>query len=251
LERGIDAPDVVQEELMCIIRDALLRQPRSLQKEIGPSEIGTTCTRQLVRKLAGQQLPSDRIMWPAYIGTCVHAGLAAAVENSSGNSEALVQARYLVEHEVEIATVRGRLIKGHVDVFDIDSGTVIDWKIVGKSSLARYRAHGASEQYRVQAHLYAYGFAQLGYVVRNVMVVFLPREGDLAIDKIGRATGSYVWSQAFDPRIAEQALSRMAGLLDLLDIIDADELVEMHELCNDYFCDWCARDRVQRKQSER
>jgi hypothetical protein len=82
------------------------------------------------------------------------------------------------------------------------------------------------------------------------MVVFLPREEDLSIDEIGRATGSYVWSQAFDKRIAEQALSRIAGLLDLLDIIGADELVEMYPLCDDYFCDWCKRDRMRQRNNQ-
>lgn len=240
----IDLPQIVGQELMCIVRDALLTQPRSMQQEIGASEIGSACTRRIVRRLAGQELPGDDIKWKAYIGTCVHAGLAAAMEHCASNSTALVQPRYLVEHEVEIATVRSRVIRGHVDVFDIDSGTVIDWKVVGRSMLAKYRAHGPGSQYEVQAHLYGHGFAQQGYTVRNVMVVFLPREEDLSISEIGHATGSYIWSHAFDPRIAEQSLSRLAGLLDLLDIISADELVEMYPLCDDYFCGWCTRDRM-------
>jgi hypothetical protein len=180
----------------------------------------------------------------------VHAGLADAIEHCSWNSDILDQARYLVEPEIEIATVRGHRIAGHVDVFDIDSGTVIDWKIVGKSMLAKYRKNGPSQQYRVQAQLYGRGLARMGYVVRNVMVVFLPREEELSIDEIGRATGSYVWSQTFDDSIAEQALSRLAGLLDLLDIISADELVEMYPLCDDYFCDWCTRDRLRQRDNQ-
>jgi hypothetical protein len=248
VEREIDMPVYVERELMCIIRGALLTQPRSMQTEIGASEIGIACTRRLIRKLAGDELPSDDLKWKAYIGSMVHAGLADAVTHCGWNQG---ETRYLVEQEVEIATVRGRKVKGHFDVFDIDSGTVVDWKIVGKAQLAKYRNNGPGQQYRVQGHSYGRACAQMGYVVRNVMVVFLPREENLSIDSIGRATGSYVWSQAFDPLIAEQALSRLAGLLDLLDIVSADELVEMYPLCDDYFCDWCKRDRLRQRTLER
>jgi hypothetical protein len=251
VEREIDLPHIVERELMCIIRGALLSQPRSQQVEIGASEIGIACTRKLVRVLERAEFGGDvDLKWKAYIGSCVHAGLADAVEHCEWQSDVVEQARYLVEHEVEIANVRGRKIKGHIDVFDIDSGTVVDWKIVGKSMLAKYRKNGPGQQYRVQGHTYGLACAQLGYVVRNVMVVFLPREEDLSIDEIGRATGSYVSSQAFDKRIAEQALSRIAGLLDLLDIIGADELVEMYPLCDDYFCDWCKRDRMRQRNNQ-
>ena len=46
-------PDVLASELLAIVHDAIVGQPRSRQKRIGPSELGNPCDRRIGYRLAG------------------------------------------------------------------------------------------------------------------------------------------------------------------------------------------------------
>lgn len=58
-------------EIRGIIEDHITNQPRSLQKEIGPSELGTDCLHCLAARLAGWE-KRQSAAWLPFIGTCVH-----------------------------------------------------------------------------------------------------------------------------------------------------------------------------------
>lgn len=239
-QRGIDAPEIVARELMCVIRDTILNQPRSLQTTIGPSELGNPCTRAIIHKLAGHHAPGSDLAWKAYIGVGMHHNLATgfgAHELNGGQ-----QPRFHVEHKVLCGNARGLDVIGSADLFDIDSGTVVDWKVVGKSRMTRYQTRGPGSQYRTQIHLYGRGFAQLGYPVRTVMIVFLPREGELRIRPDGSFSGAYVFAEPYAESIALRALSRIAGLRELMESVPVPDLLEMYSPCLDYFCRWCKSD---------
>src|SRR5688500_19659658 len=63
------------------IRYAADNAPRSLQKHIGPSQVGTSCDRQLAYRL--NHTPETRSFmdpWPSIVGTAVHAWIADALE---------------------------------------------------------------------------------------------------------------------------------------------------------------------------
>ena len=177
-----------------VIRRAIAAQPRSQQVRIGPSEIGTTCNACLVCKLAGAPKAAESA-WLPWVGTCVHSGLEAVFADQPG---------YLVEQEVTVGQIGGEDITGHADLFNVGRGEVIDWKIVGKSTLDAVRRKGiagAKPVYEVQRHLYGVGFAALGYEVRTVSVVLLPRNHP-SMD------ACVVDSAPFDPAVAEAALAR-------------------------------------------
>ena len=59
-------------EIRRIIEQHVLNQPRGLQKEIGPSELGTDCLHCLAARLAGWER-HQTVAWLPFIGTCVHA----------------------------------------------------------------------------------------------------------------------------------------------------------------------------------
>lgn len=64
-------------ELREIIRRHAAYQPRSLQKFLGPSELGSPCDRQVAGKMAG--LPGTNHTadpWASIVGTAIHAYLA-------------------------------------------------------------------------------------------------------------------------------------------------------------------------------
>lgn len=177
-----------------IIKEAIASQPRSLQRRIGPSEIGTPCNACLVCKLAGAPKAEDSA-WLPYIGTCVHAGLEGIFADNP---------RFLVEQEVTVGQIGGEDITGHADLYDIETGTVFDWKIVGKGTLDTVRRHGIAATkptYEAQRHLYGKGFAAAGHDVRHVAVVLLPRNHP-SIDSL------HIDSAPYDPDVADRALER-------------------------------------------
>ena len=186
------------------IAHASTNTARSLQTAIGPSEVGQPCARRLAYKLANIAPVSDGgDGWRPTVGTAVHTWLAAMLELA--NTE-LGYTRWLIEQRVTVDTD----LSGSADAYDTDTGTVLDWKVVGPTSLKKQKSacrdggKGPGEQYRKQLHLYARGFANAGHDVRNVAIMFLPSSGTLA--------DSVYWSEPYDPTVASTALLRISAL---------------------------------------
>lgn len=192
---------------------ALLRQmaddyensrDRSKQTAIGPSGLGKPCTRCLAREVLG--CPVTRTFddpWCRIIGTAVHAWLdEASVHANVKANRADWYAEMKVYPDDELLP-KG----GNADLYHVPTATVIDHKIVGAARLKHYRAQGPGPQYRRQAHLYGAGFAKLGKPVGNVAVAFWNRGG--------RLRDLYVWTEAYDPAIAAEALARFRTIRDL------------------------------------
>ena len=181
------------------IRYAADNAPRSLQRHIGPSQVGTPCDRQLAYRLEGT--PESRSFmdpWPSIVGTAVHAWLADAMET---HNQLLISkglpARWHLEKRVDV----GFGLTGSCDCFDEVTGTVLDWKILGNTQYTKYVKEGPSEEYRVQAHCYALGYARAGFDVKRVAIGFFGRAKTL--------NDLYIWSEPFDPNIAIAALARL------------------------------------------
>ena len=192
------------EHLRPVIADAIRSQPRSLQTRIGPSEIGTPCDACLVCKLAGAPKAEDSLPWLPFIGTCVHERLEGIFNRHPD--------RYMVETQVTVGQIGGVDITGHADLFDMHTGSVLDWKIVGKTTLTDVRRKGlalSKPAYHVQRNLYGVGFEALGFPVNEVGAVFLPRN-ELSIDSL------HIDVAPFDPDVAKRALDRANEAHDYL-----------------------------------
>lgn len=181
----------VEHAALAIVKDAIVNQPRSLQKRIGPSELGTDCDHCLAAKLAGweQHRQGD---WLPFIGTSVHATLAGIFERAGD--------RWMVETEVNVGWVGEQEIWGSSDLFDRETGTVIDWKIVGPTTLASAK-RGPSPVYFRQLNLYGLGFRNAGHVVRRVAIAYLPRNAT-------SLSAAVWWEGHFDPAVANATLER-------------------------------------------
>lgn len=181
-------------DLIDAIGQAITQHPRSLQPEIGPSEVGDRCARRLGYKLLGYRTINTNAdaAWKPTIGTAVHAWLEQVFAGDH---------RWLTEHRVypddELLPVGGSC-----DLFDTLTGTVIDFKIVGPYMLAKYRDKGPSHEYRVQAHLYGLGYENEGAEVDHVAILFLPRDGDLH--------SAYLWTEPYNWTVADAALDRLS-----------------------------------------
>lgn len=216
------------ETIRDIVRDANRLAPRSQQTAVGPSEIGQPCARRLACRLMGApQVNTTSDPWAAILGTSAHAWLAEAFTTAN---QRLGRTRFLVEQRVQI---RQGLV-GSCDLFDVDTFTVIDHKVIGETMMSEYKKNGPPAQYRAQAHLYGMGFERLGLPVREVALAFYPRAGMLA--------GLHVWSEPYSPAVAEAALARHDQILELACAFGVDEHPDRYQLIPrtpSHACNWC------------
>lgn len=214
--RGIepDSSEGIRRMLTEIITDTATNAPRSLQKRIGPSEVGDPCPRRLAYKLMDWPSVNDGgDPWPSIVGTATHEWLATALER---HNEQTGQKRFLVEERVEVddGTVSGYKLGGSCDAYDLATDTVLDHKCIGDTMMRKYKTEGVREQYRIQANLYALGFERAGHTPQTVALAFYPRGGMLG--------GLYVWTDVYDRQVALDALTRLGNIRDLLLALDPE-----------------------------
>jgi hypothetical protein len=224
------------------MRDALQRhensRPRSVQKTLGPSELGTPCDRQVALKLAGVQRHERGLPWAPMCGTAVH-GLMEEVLRAE--NERLGRERWIIEQQVQLDDE----LSGHGDAYDTDWGMVVDWKYTGttarrKASRRTVPNHElVSPDYRIQAHLYGLGHRNAGRDVRYVRLVLLARSHDYA--------ESVEWTEPYDERIAVDAMMRFYAIRDHV----INEQMAQHperaiaiEAAPGDACKWCPFQRV-------
>jgi hypothetical protein len=222
-----DSPPSTITELRQVLIDFEANRPRSMQKELGPSELGTPCQQQIARKLAGApRRPITEPTWAPFQGTAVHASMEDVVAFWNGQ---LGRERWLAEDRVTSAPAVPGLagshdypaVAGSGDAFDLDSGTVVDWKYVGTTALNKLRTarrlgkpakEQVSQEYRVQAHLYGMGHAAKGRDVRFVRLVLLARSW--------KYDDSDEWTEPYDERIATWAINRYYSVVDMVHELD-------------------------------
>lgn len=195
-----------------VIKQAAASAPRSRQKAIGPSEVGTPCVRRLAyRLLDWDPKPNvDVDPWASIVGTAVHAWLERTF---AANNPTMPDGRqrYVLERRVS-ADAR---LAGSSDLLDRHFKCVIDWKVPGATAMAEYRRkQDPGLAYRVQAHVYGLGYANAGEDIEHVAIVFLPRSG--------RLDGMWVWTEPFQPAIAQAALQRRDNVVTALMALDPE-----------------------------
>lgn len=209
-------------EIRSRISNGAANAPRSKQKSIGPSEVGTPCIRRIGYRLLEVESVNQSDTWLATIGTAVHSWLATTYEAAN---QALGRERYLVEQRVQVDESLG----GSVDIYDVDRRLVLDWKIVGDSSLKRYKANGPGQQYETQVHLYGKGFANAGHPVEHVGIAFLPRGGSLR--------GLYIWTEPYDENKAKTALQRLEVAKQVIGAAGVESLSLLPAV--ESYCNFC------------
>jgi len=171
-------------------------RPRSRQTMIGPSQLGDPCDRRLAyHALQVPHATHQQDMLAAWVGTNAHEGMARAL-TAHGQGWAA---------EVE-SVIPGYRIPAHIDAWHEATGTVVDWKFVGDSSLAKHRA-SMSPLYRAQVHLYGLALALNGHTVNTVNIVLIPRNGGL--HRI------HVWTEPYREQVAERVLDRWSHILTI------------------------------------
>lgn len=209
--------DVESYALECSLRSLIFlgcaTAPRSRQTSLGSSEAGHQCDRRLAYRLAGT--PATNLADPLrpLVGTGVHLVMADLFRRLDGGS-----GRFLVEQHVGY-----RDVPGTVDLYDRFTHTVVDFKTTTASNLKHLRHDGPPRQYVVQVHLYAAALKAEGEDVRYVALAVLPTDGHL--------DDMWVWRKPYDFAIADEAVDRLAQLLN-----KDPSTVESKP---DRLCPWC------------
>lgn len=187
-----------------LVEDGISNQPRSLQRWIGPSELGNPCDHCLAARLSDWEQVGDKAPWLPWVGTQVHAGIADAIErHNKRDVKQGVRPRFHVEQRVTVGDVGGHPVSGSTDLFDALTGTVIDWKIVGETKLREVKSkQSPGATYQAQAHLYGRGWANKGYAVNHVAIAFLPR------NSVTGFSSGLIWHEPYDESLAVATLAR-------------------------------------------
>lgn len=214
-------------EVLDVVTDAITNNPRSLQTAIGPSELGTPCPRRLAYRMAAVDKVNDKPGWKPTVGTFVHTGLADMFTEANRGRH---PARWLVETRVSVGEVAGTEVIGSADLYDIATGTVIDFKVVGTASLRAKKAAGhPGQQYETQLMLYGRGFTRRGLPVNNVAILALPQNGELR--------ENWWWTAPYDEQVAVDALTRATTVADLVAAGGAGAAALLPTA--DAFCSYC------------
>jgi len=179
-----------KELLLHVLHAKDASRDRSLQTEVGPSEIGG-CKRKVWYRLNAQPHTNEnQSKLAAIMGTAIHAAIEEAIGALDPDAK-----EYLVETEV----VYGDM-KAHVDLFVPSTGAVIDWK----TSKIKNMSYFPSTQQRWQVQVYGYLLSKNGYEVKTVNLVAIARDGSEKDIK--------VHTEPYDESMALTALNWLASV---------------------------------------
>lgn len=211
-ERSLDEVSrLLKAEAKKKIVDYDSQRPRSMQTELGPSELADPCERKLAFKVsrAGSK-NSGASRRAAIIGTAAHDMMERALADDPD---------WVVEKRVQI----GGVTAGKSDalwlpfkeliyreslppIVRIVDGIVVDWKFPGDTTVTKVKRDGhPGVQYEGQAHSYAKGWAEKGYPVKYVAIAFLSKNME---DK------DLIWIDYYDEEKAQKVLDRYVGIRD-------------------------------------
>jgi hypothetical protein len=191
-----EAGDRIRHDLARIATWGATTSTRSQQRAPGPSEVGHPCARRVAYRVANAPHTDPEFdPWPAIVGTASHAWLADTITRANA---AAGRERFLVETPVLVHDAPR--LAGTVDLYDTDTRTVIDHKVLGAASLKAHTTHGPKPGYVAQVNLYAVGLLRAGHDVEHVAIATWPRSG--------LTTGLRVWTAPVDVELACRVIDR-------------------------------------------
>jgi hypothetical protein len=167
------------------------RRPRSKQREIGMSDLGS-CRRRVGYKLAGTAPVNQCGSVQAVMGSAIHDMVADVLQDIKAPDD-------LVEHEVRFAGVLG-----HLDRYEAEARKVADTKTTSSRWLEHIKLNGPEQGHVWQVSCYGAALIAEGHPVEQVQLDYLARD-----------TGEeWVWAERFDPRHVRDAFEWLAQIRD-------------------------------------
>lgn len=202
----------LKKTLTDIITWSERNRPRSVQVELGPSDLGSACDRRIGYKIAAvPEVNRFNDPWTVFVGSAIHTRLQEAVDSWDHTHAAK---RFLTEQSAPL----DEFVKSHPDLLDKDRRMVIDHKSTNTDFLKQLNKgadpHEAVPGYIIQVQLYGLAFERLGFAVEKVALAFYPRAG--------RLRDMFCWVGDYDRDVAQVAWDRpyeIAQLLGDLDVV--------------------------------
>jgi hypothetical protein len=229
-------------ELRGIVTRYASRMPRSVQKHLGPSELGHLCDRMIVGKMAGTRRTNNvSDPWASIMGTAGHAFVADAFDWDNAHNS---YRRWLTEARVT-PDPGPDPHPGTADLYDTFLRCVVDHKFQGDSTRGRLKRQGPPRHYYVQLLLYALGYLNLGLPVERIVIASWPRTKSSLDDM-------YVWSHVpteADWQLVRDVLTATRFRQDLADMVRAGSFqwMDVPATPEDDECYWCPYYRPQAK----
>lgn len=162
---------------------------RDKQRLVGPSSLGG-CAYCLGLDMLG--LKEQEFGWYPRLGTAFHYW--------AEHHQTIPGA--ITEQKVTVGEIPGYgIIKGTLDLYLPHRYTIVDYKLVGKSTRQTVMIDGPTMQYRGQQHLYGKGAEAAGYRVDKIAIAYLPRDSHTLRDM-------HVHVEDYNPKIAQKVLDR-------------------------------------------
>lgn len=139
------------------------RRPRSLQREIGASQLGG-CRRQVWYQIDGAPEINETEGLAALLGTGFHMIAEEAYNDGLSGTELEVPGVPLIG-----------LGPAHIDRYEYDSHKVVDYKTIKLKDLP-YVQHGKDKHWW-QLSVYGDRLIAAGYLVQDLAIVYIPRDG--------------------------------------------------------------------------
>ena len=147
-------------------------RPRSRQTAIGPSNLSSPCSRKLVYQILDvPKVVGDTVNLAAWVGTSIHAQMERVLEGADG---------WETEIPVGLDLPGGIELRGSIDAYHRPSGSIVDWKGVGPSALAKYRQK-SPDNYLTQVAIYGLLAVMSGSMtVSHTAICYIPRNADMS-----------------------------------------------------------------------
>ena len=216
------------------------RQPRSTQRELGPSELGHQCDQAVVSKMCGTPATNNVIgPWASLMGTWGHAGLEQFFRQENAYTGT---ARWIPEQKVRANALANH--PGTADLYDAQTKTLVDHKFLGKSSMAKLMAQGPPRYYFVQMIIYGQGYMdQFGLQVNRVILAAWPRTSS---DLDDMYCWEWPWVQAEADAILREVAALTAARKEVAKLVMSRQFaIDQVRRTPGEYCIFCTRFRPQ------
>lgn len=205
-QAAVADPTGTRAAVIDAVRGFSAAHPRTLQRALGPSEVGEDCARQLAYKLIDHPENETRgdDPWPSFLGIAAHARLADALDWDNQRRPGT----WIIERRLNIPGVHDGG-SGQSDAYYTPTFTTVDWKVLGETTYRKLRDVGPSRKYRTQGHVYGLGWAAAGHRVDWVGIGAFGRSKPLS--------GMFVWAEPFNPELAAAELHRVSEVRTVVD----------------------------------
>lgn len=164
----------------------------SMPAKEGTGKAGMSALAGCERKLGYRLLlgrPAGGPAWRPFVGTAAHGRDQAIPEGDEWRGPINLSEIYRADNERRAAAgLPARWLIGvkvtepawgEVDLFDVEQGEVIDWKVPGITTVKKAWGGNVAENYQGQVQLNGRALELLGHTVRRVSVLLLPAAGEL------------------------------------------------------------------------